>query len=48
RGFDAIHLASALIVSERIQENFIFVCYDKRLLSAAKAEGLEAFPGNLD
>lgn len=48
RGFDAIHLASALIVSERIPENFIFVCYDKRLLSAAKSEGLEAFPGNLD
>ncbi|RJP55159.1 MAG: PIN domain-containing protein [Deltaproteobacteria bacterium] len=47
RGFDAIHLASALILYEKIQENFIFVCYDKRLLKAAKEEGLNTFPGDL-
>jgi len=41
RGFDAIHLASALIVNERINEDFIFACYDKRLIEAAKKEGLE-------
>ena len=44
RGFDAIHLASALIVSERIPEDFIFICFDKRLTHAAKQEGLVTFP----
>ncbi len=44
RGFDVIHLASALIVYEKIQENFIFNCYDKRLIKAAKEEGLDTFP----
>lgn len=44
RGFDVIHLASALIVYEKIQENFIFNCYDKRLIKAAKEEGLNTFP----
>ena len=44
RGFDAIHLASALTVHEHIQHEFIFACYDRRLSKAAKEEGLDIFP----
>lgn len=44
RGFDAIHLASALVTWERIPENFVFVCFDHRLTRAASLEGLETFP----
>jgi hypothetical protein len=44
RGFDAIHLASALIVHETIPEEFLFACYDKRLLQAAKMAGLQTSP----
>jgi predicted nucleic acid-binding protein len=46
RGFDAIHLASALLLHEKIENNFIFVCYDKRLIKAAIEEGLETRPQN--
>ncbi len=45
RGFDAIHLASALVVQERIPEGFLFACFDERLVQAAHVEGLETFPG---
>lgn len=44
RGFDAIHLASAMVIRERIPEDFVFVCFDDRLASAARSEGLETFP----
>ena len=44
RGFDAIHLASALLLHEKIEDNFIFACYDKRLIKAAIEEGLETRP----
>jgi len=47
RGFDAIHLASALAVYEHAPEPFLFACFDKRLLEAAKAEGLSTYPDNL-
>ena len=40
RGFDAIHLASALILHEAAPEDFLFGCFDQRLLQAAVAEGL--------
>jgi uncharacterized protein len=40
RGFDAIHLASALRLRERIGEAVQFVASDRRLLVAAKNEGL--------
>lgn len=46
RGFDAIHLASALVVHRRLPENFLFACFDGRLNQAAQAEGLETFPPN--
>jgi len=44
RGFDAIHLASALIVSENVQEDFLFACFDRRLNEAAQAEALKTLP----
>lgn len=43
RGFDAIHLASALIIHERFAANFFFACFDQRLNQAARLEGLESF-----
>jgi len=35
RGFDAIHLASAIVIHERLPEDFVFACFDDRLASAA-------------
>jgi predicted nucleic acid-binding protein len=46
RGFDAIHLASALTIGSAVAENFIFACYDARLRRAARAEGLETLPSS--
>jgi uncharacterized protein len=43
RGFDAIHLASALIIQERLPRNFYFACYDRKLSQAARLEGLSSF-----
>lgn len=44
RGFDAIHLASAMIIHERLKHDFIFVCFDQRLIHAAQTEGIKTFP----
>jgi predicted nucleic acid-binding protein len=44
RGFDAIHLASALIVRESLTETFLFACFDTRLLKAAQIQGLDTLP----
>lgn len=44
RGFDAIHLASALVIQERLPEDFLFVCFDNKLALAAHEEGLIGFP----
>ncbi len=44
RGFDAIHLASALLIHKESKDSFLFVCFDKRLSSAAGKEGLSVFP----
>lgn len=43
RGFDAIHLASAMIIHERLPADFFFACFDQRLNQAAKLEGFQAF-----
>jgi predicted nucleic acid-binding protein len=40
RGFDAIHLASALDLSQFAASSLAFVAYDAALMSAAVAEGL--------
>jgi uncharacterized protein len=44
KGFDAIHLASAVVLYERFPKEFIFSCFDQNLGRAAKLEGLETFP----
>ena len=40
RGFDAIHLASALRLRDQIGDEILFVASDERLLAAASSEGL--------
>ena len=40
RGFDAIHLASALSLKSGLGEQITFAAADERLLRAAEAEGL--------
>ena len=40
RGFDAIHLASALCFQELIEESLHFICADRRLNEAAQEESL--------
>jgi uncharacterized protein len=44
RGFDLIHLASALVIRERLREDFVFACFDEKLARAARSEGLQTFP----
>lgn len=41
RGFDAIHLASALAIGSVVTDRFLFGCYDETLNHAARAEGLQ-------
>ena len=43
RGFDAIHLASAIVINERFPEDFVFACFDDKLVGVAQLEGLETF-----
>lgn len=40
RGFDAIHLASALVLKASVQSEVSFYCFDFRLGAAARKEGL--------
>ena len=40
KGFDAIHLASALTLRTALSENIVFAAADARLLNAARAEHL--------
>lgn len=42
RGFDALHLASAVHLARLTREPLAFAAADSRLLDAAAAEGLEA------
>ena len=44
RGFDTIHLASAMVIHEKLPEDFVFVCFDDKLARAAQLEGFETFP----
>jgi predicted nucleic acid-binding protein len=44
RGFDSIHLASALILHDAAPEELLFACFDKTLVQAAVAEGLKPLP----
>jgi uncharacterized protein len=40
RSADAIHLASALEIQDELARRVEFVCFDRRLADAARAEGL--------
>ena len=44
RGFDAIHLASAITVHEKLPDDFLFACFDGKLAQAARTEGMQTFP----
>lgn len=44
RGFDAIHLASAILTRGSLPDDFLFACFDQRLAQAAREEGLATFP----
>jgi predicted nucleic acid-binding protein len=46
RGFDAIHLASALAIGSAVADNLLFACYDEKLAQAARVEGLETLPSS--
>jgi predicted nucleic acid-binding protein len=48
RGFDAIHLSSALIIDRNLSEDLLFACFDKRLLTAARDTGLQTLPKTLE
>ncbi len=41
RGFDAIHLASGLILRKQAERAVTFYCFDDRLTLAARNEGLK-------
>lgn len=44
RGFDAIHLASAMVIHEKFPDDFLFACFDQKLTQAANTEGMNTFP----
>ena len=44
RGFDAIHLASAMIIYETFPADLHFACFDENLSRAARSEGFQTFP----
>jgi hypothetical protein len=44
RGFDVIHLASAVVVAERLPEDLLFICFDETLARAARTEKFKTFP----
>ena len=46
RGFDAIHLASAMIMNETLPDNLLFACFDQALTQAAIQEGIQSFPAS--
>jgi uncharacterized protein len=44
RGFDALHLASAVLTRRSLTEDFVFACFDQRLAQAAREERFVTFP----
>ncbi len=47
RGYDAVHLASALAWREVIAESPVFATFDKELWRAARAQGMKMWPEDL-
>lgn len=48
RGYDAVHLASAVQLSNNDQVNMVFSSYDQQLMQAANAEGLVTTVNSLE
>jgi predicted nucleic acid-binding protein len=48
RGFDAIHLASAMTIYEKLADDLVFACFDRKLLYAARSEGMQTAPASED
>lgn len=44
RGFDSLHLASAVLLTRRVKDCVTFACWDTRLWEAAKSEGFQVAP----
>ena len=44
RGYDALHLASALSLLERMSSGMTFLAFDRELLVAARREALRIHP----
>jgi predicted nucleic acid-binding protein len=44
RGYDAVHLASALLWQESMHERVVFATYDRKLWQTAASNGLSIFP----
>lgn len=40
KGYDAVQVAAAILVSNKIKGEFVFITGDKKMLNAAQAEGL--------
>lgn len=47
RGFDAVHLAAALILKQQVKENITVACWDKRLWQALNANNFALLPEKL-
>jgi len=48
RGFDAIHMASAVVLAQRVQEDSLGIgCWDSRLFKSLVDYGFSVFPGEL-
>ena len=47
RGYDAVHLASALLWQNGLSETVTLATFDKQLWAATKLVGLEVWPGAL-
>jgi predicted nucleic acid-binding protein len=46
RAYDSVQLASARIMKEKISEDFLFACFDRRLNKAAAMLSMESFGMN--
>jgi hypothetical protein len=47
RGYDAVHLAAALLWQEGLEESVTLATFDRQLWEAGKQSGLAVFPADL-
>lgn len=47
RGYDAVHLASALLWQDSMSEQVVMATFDRQLWEAARGRGLVSFPDDL-